>query len=198
MRYFIGLCVLAMLLSGNANAKGFYIGGYGGANWSQIEFDTPQVQVESEVGYVMGAVVGTSIDSLPGVRIEADLNYRSNDLRTFLFGNGYVVTDETWALLGNIVYDIPVKVGGLHPYALAGIGYGSRTVAIDYTPLAINNTGLAWQAAAGVRTEIADGVHVGVEYRYFDAPDFDALTFGGYHDAGSNHSLIASVNFAFN
>lgn len=199
MRYFIGLCVLAMLLSGNANAKGFYVGGYGGANWGSFSVDNDFVTAESDVGYVIGGVVGTSIDSLPGVRVELDLNYRSNDIDTLICDDiPLIVTDETGALVANVAYDIPVKVGGLHPYVMAGLGFGKRTVSIDYTGYEVENTGLVWQAGAGFNTEVADGVQLGVGYRYFDAPDFDIAPTGGYHDAGSNHSLIASVNFAFN
>ena len=195
MRYLLGLVLFAILATG-AQAKGFYVGAYGGANWASFDVDEPHIQSQADVGYVIGGVVGTSIDALPGVRIEADLNYRSNDLDTTICDTPLIVTDETWALLGNIVYDIPVEVGGLRPYALAGIGYGSRTVGIDYTPVSVNNTGLVWQVGAGVNAEVADGVTFGVGYRYFDAPDFDVAPTGGYHDAGNNHSVIASLTFA--
>lgn len=195
MRYLLGLVLFAVLVTG-AQAKGFYVGAYGGANWNSFDVDEKWVQSQADVGYVIGGVVGTSIDALPGVRIEADLNYRSNDLDTTICDTPLIVTDETWALLGNIVYDIPVEVGGIRPYALAGIGYGSRTVGIDYTPVSVNNTGLVWQVGAGLNTEVAQGVTFGVGYRYFDAPDFDVAPTGGFHDAGTNHSVIASLTFA--
>jgi opacity protein-like surface antigen len=197
MRYLLGLVLFAILASAS-QAKGFYIGTYGGANWNSFSVDEGWIKSEADVGYVIGGVVGTKIDGIPGLRVEADLNYRSNDLDTTICDEPLIVTDETWALLGNIVYDIPVQVGGIQPYALAGLGYGSRTVSIDYTGLEIANTGLVWQVGAGLHTQVAEGVVAGVGYRYFDAPDFDVAPTGGFHDAGANHSVIAEVKFAFN
>lgn len=199
MKNLLGLVVLAIMLSVNqVSAGNWYTGAYGGANWSSFDIDKSWVQSKSDTGYVIGAVVGKKVNSIPGVRFEADLNYRSNDLDTTLCGDPLIVTDETWALLGNAVYDLPVKMLGFTPYALAGVGYGSRTVSVDYTDYSINNSGLVWQVGGGFNTEIADGVAFGVGYRYFDAPDFDIAPMGGFHDPGANHSVIAEIKFAMN
>lgn len=199
MKHILGLIALAIVLSiAPASAKGWYVGTYGGANWNSFDVDEGWVVAKSDTGYVIGAVVGAPIESLPGLRIEADLNYRSNDIDTLLCGDPLIVSDETWALMGNAVYDVPVAIGGLHPYVMAGAGYGSRAVSVDYTGYEIGNTGFVWQAGAGVNTEVANGVVLGVGYRYFDAPDFDVAPIGGFHDPGANHSLIAEIKFAMN
>lgn len=190
MKNFLGLVALALVLalSPSATAKGFYVTTLGGGNWSGVDIE----DVSTETGYVIGAAVGSTIDSVPGLRLESELAYRSNKL---VFCE-LPITDSTWSAMANAVYDFPVKVGGLHPYALAGLGYAQRTAALDNIPgYELSNGGFAWQVGAGVNTSVADNVVLGVGYRYMNAPD---LGVGSIHDGGDNHSAIASVSFAFN
>lgn len=198
MRTLLGLILFTLMLVAPASAGGYTFGVYGGANWNSFDVDEGWVKAESDVGYVIGAEVGKSIDAIPGLAVKLDLNYRSNDIDTTICDTPLIVTDETWAIMTNVEYQFAAKLAGFRPYVMAGAGYGSRTVSVDYTDLSVNNTGLVWQVGAGARAEVADGVQLGFGYRYFDAPDFDIAPTGGFHDAGTNHSAIVEVAFALN
>lgn len=173
-----------------AAAKGFYITPYGGANFNDVG-----PYLSSDTGYVIGGAVGTSVDSVPGLRIEADLSFRHNNVDLF---DGCLSADhDTVALLANAAYDLPVKMGPVHPYILAGIGYGHTEATVEnISLLKLEASGVAWQLGAGMNTEIADGVKAGIGYRYFNGPELNA--FGYNLSDGSNHSVVAEVSFAFN
>lgn len=192
----LSVIVASVAMFSTASASGFYVGTFGGPNCGTVDEHLGWLDTESGEGYVIGGVAGTKIDGVPGLRIEAEVSYRSNDLDTVAFAWPLVVTDETVAVMANAVYDLPFAVGGLHPYVMAGAGVADRTISIDYLPVfEINNTGFAWQVGAGVNTQIATGVVFGVGYRLLDAPDADLPIIGGAHDAGLNHSVIASISF---
>jgi opacity protein-like surface antigen len=174
-----------------AYTKGSYVGVYGGANWDDVI--NPGF-VQDKLGYTVGAVVGTHVNAVKGLRIEADLSTRSNDVEIF---NGAISAQhETTALLGNVVYDVPVDLGPVHPYVLAGVGYAKTTATFENVSLLkLESSGVAWQLGAGINTQIADGVTAGVGYRYMQGPDIEVLN--TELSDGSNSSLVASVNFAF-
>ena len=192
MKSFLLSSILALALAGSAEAKGFYVGAYGGANWDNV-IDVPFVK--ENTGTVIGGVVGTTIDAVPGLRVEADLNYRQNDVD--IFGGVITANDETWGLLGNVVWDIPaLQMGRVQPYVLAGAGYANHTATFeDISVLELSHGGVAWQLGAGANYKIADNVSLGVGYRYFQGPNLEVL--GTELSDGSNHSVIATVNFAF-
>lgn len=183
-------------LTGSASAdgaytKGSYVGVYGGANWDDV---ITSKFVDDNSGYAVGAVVGTHVNAVKGLRIEADLSNRSNDVD--IFGGKLSAQHETTAILGNVVYDVPVDLGPVHPYVLAGVGYAKTTATFeDVSLLKLESSGVAWQLGAGVNTQIADGVTAGVGYRYLQGPAIGVLN--TELSDGSNHSLVASVNFAF-
>ena len=183
-------------LTGSASAdgaytKGSYVGVYGGANWDDV---ITSKFVDDNSGYAVGAVVGTHVNAVKGLRIEADLSNRSNDVD--IFGGKLSAQHETTAILGNVVYDVPVDLGPVHPYVLAGVGYAKTTATFeDVSLLKLESSGVAWQLGAGVNAQIADGVTAGVGYRYLQGPAIEVLN--TELSDGSNHSLVASVNFAF-
>jgi opacity protein-like surface antigen len=193
-KYILALLASAVIMA-PSYAKGLYVSTYGGANWDSVNIDKGWFTAKAEDGYVMGVSIGTHVDSIPGLRVEGELNYRSSDVRTFICDNPLIVTDQTWAIMANAVYDVPVVIVGLHPYALVGVGYGSRTAGVDYSDNQVSNQGVAWQVGAGVNTQVAEGVTVGIGYRYFDAPDLDHAP-GGFHEIGGNQSVLMSVTFA--
>ena len=188
------LCVgiAAAPMAANANdAKGSYVGVYGGANWNDV-IEVPFV--DTDTGYVVGGVLGTSVPSVKGLRIEGDLSFRQNevDIAGFLKANY-----DTTALLGNVVYDFPSNpaFGGLQPYALFGAGYAKTEVTFENVGLLkLENSGFAWQLGAGVGTELADGVNLDVGYRYFQGPSLEVL--GTELSDGSSDSVVATVRFA--
>lgn len=185
---FAALSVAAF--SQSALAKDTYVGVYGGLNFDNV-IDVPFV--DSQTGYVEGVVLGTSVESLPGLRLEADLSFRQNQVDV-AFGPGVKVDHNTTALMGNVVYDVPVNMGPVRPYVLVGAGYAETSGTVEDVPLLkVESTGFAWQLGAGVTTTLAPGVDASLGYRYFDAPDLAVL--GTDLSDGTNHSVVVGVNF---
>ena len=194
MKNLLGLVIFAFVLATlPATAGGFTAEIYGGGNWGNVSIDNGPFKASDDKGYVMGATVAKQIDSIPGLSIGADLSYRSQDIKASICKTPLIITDETWALTGVADYELPVQAWGIKPYVMAGAGYGSREAKIDYTDIGVSNTGLVWQVGAGVRTTVAEGVQLGIGYRYFDAPDLDVAPSGDFHTAGENHSVIATL-----
>ena len=171
MKSFLAAIALVLLSVSPVAAKGTYTSIYGGANFHDV-ISAPFV--DDNTGYVVGGTVGTSIDSVPGLRIEADLSFRQNEVD--LFGGFLSVDHDTVALMGNVVYDLPVKLGPVHPYVLAGIGYGHTEATFeDVALLKLEASGVAWQLGAGLNTNLSDNVTAGIGYRYFQAPELEVL-----------------------
>jgi len=187
--------VLAVFLSASlAQAKGFYLGAYGGANWSDTNYSSPWVSFESDTGYVIGGVLGTNLDQVPGLAIEADLSFRSNPIDGVICYDPFSISDHTWGLLANAKYTFDTPKWPVHPYLLVGAGYASRTATVDDWGYEVSNDGFAWQLGAGVNTTVAPGIQLGVGYRYFDAPNLSAY---GISDDGNSHAVVGSVTFTF-
>lgn len=94
-----------------AQAKGFYVSIFGGANWtpnysgfdsvtdpngSTSQLRTATVDIESDRGFNVGGAVGVELDNwLKGLRVEGEMSYRRNKLHgdftnavyTFVNGN---------------------------------------------------------------------------------------------------------------
>lgn len=174
-----------------ANAKDTYFGVYGGANWNDV-VDSPLVDDNS--GTVLGAVAGFKVNQVPGLRLELDASYRTNEVD--ILGGLITADHDTTALLGNVVYDLPAVVAGGRPYVLAGVGVASTEATFENVSLLkLEASGVAWQLGTGMNWDVADGITAGVGYRYFQGPELDVL--GTELSDGSNHSVVASVNFAF-
>jgi opacity protein-like surface antigen len=193
MKYAVSFAAaIAMTLTAAAaEAKGFYTSVYGGANWDDV-ISAPFV--DENTGMVIGATVGTSIDSVPGLRVEADMSFRQNDVD--IFGGFISASHDTVALMGNVVYDVPVNMGPVHPYVLAGVGYGHTEATFENVSLLkLEASGVAWQLGAGLNTKVSDNITAGIGYRYFNAPELEIL--GLNLSDGSNHSVVAQVAFQF-
>lgn len=191
MRLISVALALTVALASTASAKGFYTSVYGGANWDDV-ISAPFV--DDNAGFVIGGTVGTTIDSVPGLRLEADVSFRQNTVDIF---GGFISADhDTFGLLANVAYDLPVNLGPVHPYVLAGVGYGHTEATFeDVSLLKLEASGVAWQLGAGLNTQVADGVVAGIGYRYFNSPELEVL--GLEVSDGSNHSLVAQVSFTF-
>lgn len=188
----LAVVIAATLLSSvtAASAEGSYVGAYGGANWNDL-VSTPLA--DSNTGVVIGGVIGTKVPAVPGLRIEADVSYRTNEID--IFGGAITADHETVALLGNAVYDLPVDLGPVRPYVLAGVGFAQTQATFENVALLrLEASGVAYQLGAGINTELAPGVTAGVGYRYFVGPEIEVL--GLQLSDGSNHSVVASLNFA--
>lgn len=174
-----------------ASAKGFYVTGHAGANWDDV---ISAKGVDSDAGFVIGGAVGTDVKAVPGLRVELEATFSNNEVNVFKFLN---IDHDTTTLMGNLAYDLPVELAGLHPYVLVGAGYGHSEATLESIALArVESSGLAWQLGAGVQTELAEGVRAGVGYRYVQAPELEV--FGLTLSDGTNHRVMASVTFDLN
>lgn len=178
--------------TGPVSAKA-YTGAYGGLNWNDV---VSAPFVDNETGTVVGVVLGKSVDSVPGLRMELDASYRNNEVN--LFGGFISAEHDTTALMANAVYDFPVAiVGGGVPYALAGVGVAHTEATFENVSLLkLESTDLAWQLGTGVNWQVAEGVKAGVGYRYFAGPELEVL--GLELSDGTNHSAVATLSFELN
>jgi opacity protein-like surface antigen len=184
--------VATLLMSSTAAFAGdTYFGIYGGANWDDVVSSS---FVNDNTGVVIGGVVGTKLSAVPGMRLELDASYRSNEVDIF---SGFITADhDTTALMANAVWDVPVNMGPVRPYVLAGVGVAQTQATFeDVALLRLESTGVAYQLGAGFNTEVAEGVTAGIGYRYFAGPELEVL--GLELSDGTNHSVVAEMKFAF-
>jgi opacity protein-like surface antigen len=181
-----------IVLMGPAHAK-TYTSMYGGLNWNDV---ASSPFVDDETGSVVGATLGKTVDAVPGLRVELDGSYRTNDVN--LFGGFISASHDTTSLMANAVYDFPVAlVGGGVPYALVGVGVSHTEATFENVSLLkLENTDLAWQLGTGVNWQVAEGVKAGLGYRYMAGPELEVL--GAELSDGTNHSAVATVTFDLN
>lgn len=181
-----------IVLIGPARAKE-YTTLYGGLNWDDV---VSSPFVDDETGSLVGVTFGKTVDAVPGLRVELDASYRTNDVN--LAGGFITANHDTTALMANAVYDFPVAlVGGGVPYALVGVGMAHTEATFENVSLLkLENTDLAWQLGGGVNWTVADGVKAGLGYRYMAGPELEVL--GTELSDGTNHSAVATVTFDLN
>lgn len=186
----------ALALAGAAQANDWYASIGTGANIGGIDqsFAPFPASLDAQTGFVFTGAVGTHITGVPGLRLEGEIGYRSNDidLRFGPFQTG--LTDETFSVMAKGYYDFKVNEVTLYPFA--GIGVADRNVSLDILPLSaleLGNTGFAYALGAGASYPIVDGLSIAAEYEFFDGPDFD---FGPVHDEGHNHSVRLKLTVA--
>ena len=218
------LAALAIATPANAAGSGWYVSLTGGANWlNDNDFvtasapDTFLFNSESETGYVIAGAVGYSLANVaPGLRVEAEVAYRQNQVDG-IWASDNVITDptgtdsgvldfdhSTLSVLANVWYDF--DMGGVRPYVGGGIGWADTDV--DGTFLGgsvpafnVGDNGFAWQLGAGVNFQVAPNVQLGVGYRYFAGPE---TTISAPEPANNvltgdldsdNHSAVATLTF---
>lgn len=183
------VAVIAFVSS--ASADGWYSSTYGG--WNQDDVISAK-GVDGQSGYVLGGTVGKAVPAVPGLRIEADVSFRQNEVDVFKFISA---DHDTTAVLVNAAYDLPMAVLNGRPYVLAGVGFGHTEATFEDISLAkLENSGVAYQLGTGLNWQVAGGILAGVGYRYFQGPDLNVL--GTELSDGSNHSVVAQVTFDLN
>ncbi|ODA67579.1 hypothetical protein A7A08_01613 [Methyloligella halotolerans] len=112
--------------------------------------------------------------------------------------NDYEATLKSWAMLGNIYWDI-VCWNGLTPYVGAGIGF-SRNYIGNFTDINVPNLGVAyantnattefaWAIHAGFAFEVNDRVTLDLAYRYINLGDAMSDTVIAYDGSGTADGL---------
>lgn len=186
MRIFVALASLAVALP--AMAGDWYASVYGGINADDV---IDVAFVESQTGALVGGTVGRSTP-VPGLRIEADMSFRTNDVE--IFGGVITAKHDTTALMFNAVYDIDVNDPLAAPYILAGVGYANTTATFENVALLrLEASDVAFQAGAGINFKVWPGSKVGLGYRFLQGPTVEVL--GVELSDGSNHSAVAQLTF---
>jgi OmpA-OmpF porin, OOP family len=189
----------------SAKAGDLYVSVFGGLNMladdsGRISSGPGVWNSDADTGFVLGSAVGTSLERwAEGLRVELEVSYRRNDLGGEwsqvrsgppadlgdLAGNA-----STFAILSNVWYefDIGAKV---KPFVGGGIGWArqkSDIVFVDYTSTFEDEaSGFAWQLGVGGRYEVANGVDVGISYRFFHGPDISEVFYGEIEN--DNHAV---------
>lgn len=172
--------------------------------------------VSYDVGLGFGAAIGYAVDVGAGFALygEAEVSYRTNaiDYNKGIDENGDVEEgDENGhssilAGMANLGLRYHV-VDGLALHAAGGVGYARWSYGYDANPndpavvgpfKAEDQGSLAWQAIAGLGYEVAPGLEVGFEYRYFSIGDeFFEHTYNGSplrdDTSYSSHSVFATI-----
>lgn len=180
-----------------AQANSLYISVLGGANWqedsSSIDFDegsTLSMNIDPDTGFVVGAAFGTHLDNwIKGLRGELEMTYRRSDAggnfvhTTFYDGTTTGIVDanlSNFAIMANAWYDFNVA-SKLRAYVGGGAGWArakmdgalaSYSGYSSYAQFSNETTGFAYQLGIGLAYPVADGVEVGIGYRYFNGPNF--------------------------
>ena len=217
------------LLPGIAAAQpvtGLYIGGAGGGNFLQREFNRSvtlngvrQVNTAArsfDAGYAGLASVGYGFGN--GLRIEAEGDFRHNDFSSTrpaaaLSARG---REEKYGGMVNALFDLDVGSPYVFPYIGAGAGYSwvDRRYTASF-PFQTQTTrgvdsSFAYQAIAGLSFPIPPvvGLSLTAEYRYFSLTG--DRTFGEQVTRAApasgrltttdnyNHSLMLGLRYAFN
>ena len=188
LRMIAGFVALALAL-GTAQAGGFYVSTAFGWN---VDGDSSIPFVNEESGIVGLAAVGTSIKSVPGLKAEFEVSFRSHDSTL----GPFTLEHDTTAFMANARYHFQ-DMGRFEPYVLVGAGMASTELTFGgLAPLTVENDGFAFQGGLGVDYRVSEDVRVGVGYRYFEGPEVEL--FGTELDGGSNHSVLASVTVDLN
>ena len=202
--------------TGSAQAEGFYLGAFGGLNFLDEADGTANVggpsditvEVESDLGWVAGAVAGFAFDF--GLRAEAEVAYRMNALdRATLSPVSVDLEGDTTALsfMGNLWFDF-LPDGTIRPFIGGGLGMAQVSLNdVEVGPLGggtfvdDSDVVFAYQLGGGVAFQVAPGLDLTAEYRYFgtENPDFEleVAPIDAEYEY-SSHSVLFGLRYTFN
>jgi opacity protein-like surface antigen len=165
---------------------GFYIGGFGGANFISTSRDcSTNTKRDFNTGYVLNASIGYRW--CHDVRFEFEYAYRNNQGRHRNTSGTTVCTSRTKhkhfiqnAYMFNGFYDLNLALcndWGMKPFVGAGIGYVNARNGHHHNNCPIvgavsssrkkDKNGFAWQLIAGIAYPICDEIDISLEYRFF-------------------------------
>jgi OmpA-OmpF porin, OOP family len=218
----IGLALASTALASPSMARDgqWYVGVDGGAMLVEdLNLDIGPAPIggtaNTDTGYDFGAVVGYDFG---GFRLEAETSYRETDLRSFASSvsaipGGAAATLATPGLkpTGGDANALSFMINGMLDFGdddgLQGfIGGGVGVARVDVQQvfggpswLDDSDTGLAWQAIAGVRAPLSDSWDVGLKYRFFNAAKVDLVDRLGrdVETRFRSHSIMGSLIYNF-
>jgi OmpA-OmpF porin, OOP family len=176
-----------------------------------IEVDVDGIEdaaaLDTHTGYDFGGVVGYDFG---GFRLEAEGSYRGADSKELEINPGAAPVGvfnaggdaNVLSFMLNALADFGDD-DGLQGFVGAGIGV-ARTDLDVFTGFEPNllddsDTGLAWQAIAGIRAPITDHWDAGLRYRFFNTKSFDVIDVNGDDVSGKwrSHSLLGTLTYNF-
>jgi OmpA-OmpF porin, OOP family len=165
-------------------------------------------------GYDFGGVVGYDFG---GFRLESEVSFREADVTGLNSSTPFIPFGTGPGLIaGNVPVNGDVNAlsfmvngmldfgddDGLQGFVGGGVGVARvdvQTVFAAPAYLDDSDTGLAWQALAGIRAPLSDRWDVGLKYRFFNAPNVDLVDRLGNNveTRFRSHSLMGSLVYNF-
>lgn len=204
-----------------AESASWYVSFFGGATWlddvdTRYDFgaDRERNEAGTERGMIIGGAIGTWLTD--DLRVEFEVAYSDNRVDSVHYESENNQVDgvydatgysRTLTFMGNIWYDVPVS-DWVTPYIGGGAGIAfidgeTRYLDNGEKPYDSSETGLAFQAGAGLRFAVLDNVTLDVGYRLrgvegvkFGDSDFAASS---DYDADTiiSHNIIGGVSIGF-
>ena len=148
--------------------------------------------------------LGIGYAMMNGFRLEGEIGHRFNDLRS---DNSFLEDGNAraWSAMANVFYDFNHD-GAAQPYIGLGVGAARVDASLaDHDSLTYINdddTGIAYQALAGVAIGLTEQLDLDIGYRYFTVPEleFDGseqtepLTFDGEY---THQAVTVGLRYQF-
>lgn len=188
--------------------EGFYIGGFGGANWLQTDRRHGR-KFDFNTGYAAGGTLG--YEWCGGFRTEFEAAYRFNSVRRVKFRGETGESSHRsrrgrlrdMSYLANLVYEIPMCWNPcswygweLQPYVGAGLGYSYQRISsgrrsssegADTFRHSRKRKGVAWQIIVGIGYDFCECIELALEYKFHQGRE------ARFYD----HTLDAAVRYHF-
>ena len=223
MRIRTGVLAAAFLLAPTAalaqtSGPQWYGGFSGGLNVANdIDFFSgalsADIDTEFDTGYALSGVVGADFGDVweyGGIRVEAELAYRSNDVDVHKTGGTALAGSDgdVTALSGmvNVLHDF-LPGADIRPYVGLGLGFAQisyNDFGVTAIPAVLDDedTVLAYQAIAGASYALSPTLALTGDYRYFAVDDPEVTLSAG---AGGNttdieydsHTFMVGLRYSF-
>jgi opacity protein-like surface antigen len=200
-----------------ADVGKWYIGIHSGVNFAEsTDFDIagPANIVNAyDPGFALSGTIGYDAGNLAGmfgVRVEAELGYRSSIIDTHSIAGGAPIGGadafgETSVLSGmaNVLFDVnsggPIGLyagGGL---GIANVDFEGHGVTAAGVVMDDDSTSLAWQVIAGIDYQLGHSVSLDLQYRFFNVEGVDLIAADATESSTDyrSHSVMAGLRFAF-
>jgi OmpA-OmpF porin, OOP family len=190
----VSAAILSLASAASAQSQpGYYVSGEGGVSF------LPNLQLKSagvtshenfDTGYAYGGAVGYDMGN--GTRVELDALHQMSNLSSVggVSANGHL---QSTSLMVNGQYDL-MQNTQFTPYV--GVGVGAQNVGVSINGVHDADWKPAYQAEAGLRTNISDKVSLFGEYR-FSQSEAAGLSLGGAsaHQHFADHGILAGLTY---
>jgi OmpA-OmpF porin, OOP family len=221
----VALASTALATSAFARNDAWYIGVEGGPSIVEdISLDIGALNnaatVDHKTGYDVDGIIGYDFG---GFRLESEVGYKTAGVNNYSSTTTTAATTAsggtgqtlpgTFPEAGGKTSVLSFMVNALLDFGdddglsgFVGGGIGVARVKADYALNTLgagflddSDTGLAYQALAGVRAPLTDHWDVGLKYRFFNADHMDLIDRNGRANSGRyrSHSLLGSLIYNF-